>query len=690
MNQHSLKNNPFLIESSLPFGAFPFNDLKDEHFKPAFEQAIQKAKDRLSQIVQNPEAPTFQNTIEAIEFSTDELNRVHLTFSNLSSADTNDVRQKLAKEFSPQMAEFLNDLLLDAGLFDRVKVVYEKKDELDFDKENATEQKQLLEKTYRSFARNGALLDDSQKKKLREIDRELSIITEQFQENVLKSSNAFELLVRKEEELEGLPSSAIEAARVQAKEKGHDKGWVFTLSMPSYFPFMRYSSRRELREKMWRAYLSQATEEGRDNRPLILKLVQLRDDRAKLLGYETHADFVLSDRMASSISRVDDFLDRLLGASKEAAKRDLEEVERLRKEIDGFEDALQPWDYPYYSRILKERKYQFDDEALRPYFPLHQVVDGLFEHARKLFQLTFRKRKDIPVYCADVEVFEVRDEEKDDFLGLLYLDFFPRTSKKSGAWMTLFQEQGFSRGEMRRPHVSLVCNFTKPTEGKPSLLTLGEVQTAFHEFGHALHGLLSQCQYTTLAGPNVYWDFVELPSQMMENWVHEKEGLDLFARHYETGEPISDEWVKKIRASQLFQAGYASLRQVSFARLDMAWHRTPPSQMTDVEEFERLSTEASTFFQHVSGAAFSPSFLHIFAGGYSAGYYSYKWAEVLDADAFELFKEKGIFNQEVSRKFKDTVLARGGSEHPMELYRRFRGREPDPDALLRRDGLIPS
>ncbi|PIS11847.1 MAG: peptidase M3, partial [Bdellovibrio sp. CG10_big_fil_rev_8_21_14_0_10_47_8] len=488
-------------------------------------------------------------------------------------------------------------------------------------------------------------------------------------------------------DLVGLPEGVIEAAAQEAEKKGHAGKWLFNLQAPSFIPFMQYAQNRELRKKLWMAYNTRAFRDSFDNQELVKKIVRFRHERAELLGFTTHADFVLSERMAQSTEKVMDFLNKLLVPSRKAADRDIAELRSFKKSLDG-NDEVMPWDFAYYSEKLREKKFKYSEEELRPFFQLENVIEGVFEHARRLYGLTFREVVDVPKYHPDVRTFEVREERTNNYVGLFYTDFFPRETKKSGAWMTAYREQGYSNGHVRRPHVSIVCNFTKPTASKPSLLTYDEVQTLFHEFGHALHGLLSQCTYRSLAGTNVYWDFVELPSQIMENWVREKEGLDIFARHYKTKQAIPPELVEKIKKSSQFQSGYSSMRQLQFALLDMAWHSQNPTLISEVDIFETKVTDPVRVLPKIPGTNSSVGFSHIFAGGYSAGYYSYKWAEVLDADAFEYFQEHGLFNREIADKFRNFVLSRGGTEHPMDLYKKFRGREPDPQALLRREGLI--
>lgn len=663
----------------------PFPEIKTADFPPAFDTAIRLARGRLDAIAQDPAPASFVNTIEAIEFHKEELEKISLLFFNLIGANTNDEMQAFAKEISPKLAEFANDLLLNPRVFARVKDVYDRRDALGLD----PEQLQLLDRTFKAFRRNGALLDDAGKEKLREIDRQLARLTQEFSDNVLKATNDYLLFVDDADALRDLPKGTLEDAKNTATDKGRPEAWAFTLHAPSYGPFLQFCLREDLRKEIWMAVMSKGMKPPHDNRENALQLAQLRFDRARLLGYDNHAHFVLEERMAGSPAKVKAFLEELLSHSRPAAERDFKELQDAKARHVGGSNPLKPWDVSYYIERLQREKYQLSDEELRPYFSLDNVVRGVFEHARRLYGITFTERKDIPVYHADVKAYEVVDEASGRFMAYFYADFFPRASKRGGAWMTNFLEQGTWNGRVTRPHVSIVCNFTKPTSTQPSLLTHGEVKTLFHEFGHALHSILSDCHYASIAGTNVYWDFVELPSQVMENWAYEPEALGLFARHYQTKAPMPSELIEKINLASTYMAGWMSLRQLSFGFLDMAWHGQDPSDAQDIEAFERSHVERALFFPPVAGTAMTTSFTHIFSGGYSAGYYSYKWAEVLDADAFEFFKEKGIFSTDVAGSFRKHVLSKGGSEHPMELYKRFRGREPDPKALLRRDGLIP-
>ncbi|HEY8399914.1 MAG TPA: M3 family metallopeptidase, partial [Cytophagaceae bacterium] len=579
--------------------------------------------------------------------------------------------------------EYSNDILLDEALFQRVKSVYEKKDQLILSAEAQT----LLDKTYKSFVRNGANLSEEKKNRLREIDKELSQLSLQFGENVLKETNEYQMEVTDEKDLSGLPEQVKEAAAMTAKERGKEGSWIFTLQFPSYIPFMTYADNRALREKMFRAYGSKAFKgDDKDNKEIILKMVRLRKERANLLGYKSHAHFVLEERMAEAPDKVMDFLNNLLKYAKPVGEKEVQELTKYAQAKDGL-DQLKRWDVAYYSEKLKKEKYSIDDEMLKPYFKLENVIDGVFKVAGKLYGLQFKELDNVEVYHPEVKVYEVLDE-LGQHTAVLYADFFPRPGKRNGAWMTSFRGQKKVGNENIRPHISIVCNFTKPTNTKPSLLTFNEVTTLFHEFGHALHGILADTKYESLSGTSVYWDFVELPSQVLENWVYEKESLDLFARHYETGEPIPIELVQKIKESATFMEAYQTVRQVGLAKLDMGWHIEEVERVNDVAEYERELNEDTDLLPSVEGTNTSCSFSHIFQGGYSSGYYSYKWAEVLDADAFEFFQEKGIFNKDTADLFRKHVLSAGGSEHPMVLYKRFRGKEPSPEALLRRSGIL--
>ncbi|NCN26979.1 M3 family metallopeptidase [bacterium] len=676
-----MSENPFFKPFATPHESFPFNEIKLEHYEPAFEQGIKEAKLAIEKIKGKKEDANFSNTIEALEDSSDLLDKVSTVFFNLMSAEAGDEHHALAQKLSPKLTEYENDVLLDPDLFSRVKAVWENRESFTL----SLEQARILEKTYKGFVRNGALLNDEKKTALRKIDEEISTLWPKFSENVLKATNAYELLVENAVDLEGMPDAALEEAQSLAEEKSK-KGWIFTLQAPSYIPFLTYCPNEKLRENLWRAFATRAVGGEFDNKAIVKKIVGLKHKRAQLLGFDHHANYVLTERMAQHEKKVFSFLEEILEKAFPAAEKEVEQVRALKEELSGV-SKLNSWDFAYYSEKLKKKLLDFDEEELRPFFKLDSVVEGVFEHAKKLFQIEFKKVSNVQKYHPDVEVYEVYDTNDSSFVGLFYTDFYPRKTKKGGAWMTTYRSQHFSAGEDKRPHVSIVCNFSKPTKTKPSLISLNEVTTLFHEFGHSLHSLLSRCQYRSVSGTSVYWDFVELPSQIMENWVYEKEALDMFAKHYEKGDLIPEALVKKIKKTMHFMAGYSFTRQLQFGLLDMAWHTADPSEIVDVEDFEAQATEATRLFERIPGTCSSCAFSHIFAGGYAAGYYSYKWAEVLDADAFEYFLEKGLFSQEVSQSFKENILSKGGSEHPMELYKRFRGREPDANALLRRAGL---
>ena len=660
----------------------PFSKIKNEDYLPAFIEGIALAKAEIDAIVTNNDKPTFQNTIEALDFSGYTLDRLSSIFFNLNSAETNDEIQKIAQEVSPLLSEFGNDITLNADLFAKVKAIYDQKDSLNLNPEQAT----LLDKKYKGFSRNGANLPEDKKTILREIDKELSKTSLKFGENVLAETQGFQLHIIDESDLSGLPEGTIEAARSLAKSQDSE-GWIFTLDYPSYVPFVTYSDKRELRKKMAIAFGAKGFQNNEfDNQENVLKIAKLRFDRAQLLGYATHAHFVLEERMAESPEKVKSFSYDLLAKAKPAALKEFAELSAFAKKLDGIEQ-LEKWDGAYYSEKLKQELFNLDDEKLKPYFQLEKVLNGAFTIAQKLYGLTFTEIFDIDKYHEEVVTYEVTDANK-ELVAIFYADFFPRKGKRNGAWMTSFKTQFIKDGVNERPHISNVCNFTKPTETKPSLLTFNEVTTLFHEFGHGLHGMLANTTYPSLSGTSVYWDFVELPSQIMENWCYESEALALFATHYQTGEMIPMEYVTKIKESASFQEGMSTMRQLSFGLLDMGWHGQDPTSITDLKGFETEQFADTQLYPEVAENAMSTSFSHIFQGGYSSGYYSYKWAEVLDADAFEFFQEKGIFNKEVADKFKDNILSKGGTEHPMILYKRFRGHEPSPEALLKRAGLI--
>lgn len=675
--------NPLLTPSSLPWQALSFDSFLPEHFLPATVTACDLARARLAAIKNNPAPADFSNTIVALEAASVEVADVATIYSNLRSAHGDDQMQALAREIMPRLIAFESDMYLDAALFARVRAVFDQRQGLQLTREQLT----LLEKTYRAFRRNGALLSPEDKQKLRAIDDELSTLGPQFSENVLKATNGFAMWVTDEAELAGLPDSVREAAKVSAREKGRPDAWLFTLHMPSYLPFLRYAENRAKRRELWLAYSSRSVDGEFANAVVVKRIATLKYQRSKLLGYESHAHFAMEERMAEHPDKVRRFLDRLLAASRPAAEREMAELKQYMAQ-HGHNYELMPWDYHYWSRRLKEERYDLNTEELRPYFELGRVLEGAFEHARRLFGLTFRKVTNLPVYAPDVEVYEVNDEANGSHIGLFYVDFHPRATKSGGAWCTRFRGQWTQNGQSQRPHVSIVCNFTPPTPSQPSLLTFQEVTTLFHEFGHALHVLLSRCEFRSLACTNVFRDFVELPSQIMENWVKEKTSLALFAHHYQTGESIPSEMVDRIIASENFHAAYAMMRQLRFGLLDLAWYAQDPSAVADVTAYELEAVRATDLMPNLPGTNISCAFEHIFGGGYAAGYYGYKWAEVLDADAFELFRERGIFDRATADQFRRSILERGGSDHPMQLYKEFRGREPDPDALLRRAGLV--
>lgn len=671
--------NPLLEK----FNTAPFSAIKNEHFLPAIIQLIADTKAETDTIVNNTEAPTFANTVEALENTGLQLDRATSIFFNLNSAETSEEIQKIAQEVSPLLTEFSNDLLLNEQLFNKVKMVYENRTNFDLN----GEQKMLLDKQYKSFSRNGANLSEDKKKALRKLDTDLSKLKLTFGENVLAETNAYQLHLTNEASLAGLPNGAKEAAAQTAKEK-ELKGWVISLDYPSYIPFMKYAENRALRKKLSLAFGARAFQQNKNNNEEnVLKIANLRHQRAQLLGYKSHAHFVLEERMAETPQKVQSFLAELLEKAKPAAQKEFEELSAFAADLDGI-DQLQKWDSAFYAEKLKQQKFSLDDEKLKPYFKLENVINGVFTVAEKLFGLQFTMDDSIDKYHPDVKTYQVTDAEN-VAVAVFYADFHPRPGKRGGAWMTSYKPQQKFHNINDRPHVSIVCNFTKPTPTTPSLLTFNEVTTLFHEFGHALHGMLANTTYKSLSGTSVYWDFVELPSQVLENWCYEKETLELFATHYETGEVIPMELVKKIKESATFHEGMQTLRQLSFGMLDMSWHAgESPETITSVKEFETHAFSGTNLFPETEETCMSTAFSHIFQGGYSAGYYSYKWAEVLDADAFAYFKQEGIFNKKVATKFKDFVLSQGGTQDPMELYVKFRGKKPDPEALLQRAGLL--
>lgn len=671
-------NNPLMQQ----FDLTPFSKIKNEDYLPAFKQLIEESKQEIDAIASNTNAPTFENTIETLEFSGQQLDRVSSVFFNLNSAETNKEIQQIAQEVSPLLSEFGNDITLNQTLFTRIKAVYDQRETLNL----STEQSTLLDKKYKSFSRNGANLSEDKKDKLRAIDKELSTLKLKFGENVLAETNAYEMHLTDEKDLSGLPEGEKEAATQLAKQKGKD-GWVVTLAYPSYIPFMKYADNRELRKKIALAAGAQCFKKDEfNNEEIVLQIAKLRFERANLLGYKTHAHFVLEERMSGSPEKVETFLNDLLEKAKPFALEEFKQLETFAKELDGI-DHLEKWDSAYYSEKLRNKLFNLDDEKLKPYFKLENVIQGAFLVANKLFGLGFKEVNTIDTYHPDVKTYEVFDKNN-QLISIFYADFHPREGKRNGAWMTSFKDQKIQNGVNERPHISNVCNFTKPTDSKPSLLTFGEVTTLFHEFGHGLHGMLANTMYPSLSGTSVYWDFVELPSQVFENWCYEKECLDLFAKHYKTGESIPIEFVEKIKESASFLEGMATVRQISLGLLDMSWHGVDPTGLTSVKENEVKALEKTKLFPDVAENCTSVSFSHIFPGGYSSGYYSYKWAEVLDADAFDYFKENGIFNSKIGASFAENILSKGGTEHPMILYKRFRGQEPKPEALLKRAGLV--
>jgi len=674
-------NNPLLDIFKTPLSTAPFSLIKNKHFKPAFIKAIALAKQEIDAIINNTEAPTFENTIASLDFSGLKLDRISSIFFNLNSAETSDEIQKIAQEVSPMLTEFSNDITLNEDLFKRVQAIYDVKEHLNL----TTEQDTLLTKKYKNFVRNGANLNKVDKAELRKIDSELSKLKLKFGENVLAETNAFELHITNKEDLKGLPETAIESAEMTAKEKNKN-GWVFTLDYPSYIPFVTYADNRELRKTIALAAGSKAFQNNKfDNQQIVLDLVKLRHKRANLLGYKTHALFVLEERMAEKPETVSNFLEDLLPKATPAAKKEFDQLANLAKN-DGI-DQLEKWDSAYYSEKLKKELFDFDEEQLKPYFKLENVIDGVFNISNKLFDLLFEEIDTIDKYHEDVKTYKVSDTTG-KYIAILYADFFPRKGKRNGAWMTSFKGQWIKDNKNSRPHISIVCNFTKPTVTKPSLLTFNEVTTLFHEFGHALHGMMANTTYPSLSGTNVFWDFVELPSQLLENWCYEKDALNLFAKHFKTNEVIPMDFIDKIKKTSNFLEGMQTLRQLSFGMLDMEWHAKNPAEITNIKEFETEAFKSTQLFPDVKENCMSTSFSHIFQGGYSAGYYSYKWAEVLDADAFELFLENGIFNKKTAEKLKSNILEKGGTDKPMLLYEKFRGKKPTNTALLKRAGLL--
>ena len=672
-------SNPLLAEFHTDFEAAPFSKIKIEQFTPAIKEAIKVGLSEIDTIINQKETPSFKNTIEAMDNCGNLLGRNTSLLFNLNSAETNDELQKVVQEVAPLLTKFQNDIRLNEDLFKRIRFVYENEDH----KKLSVEQVTLLEKEYKGFVRNGALLDEASKNELRNIDAKLAQLSLRFGENILADTQNYQLHIKDEKKLKGLPVSVIEMAKFNAKNK-NKKGWVFTLDYPSYVPLITYAENRNLRKKICLAFSKRGFQKNENNNSkIILEIITQRQKRSILLGYDSHADFVLEERMAKSVKNVNVFLDDLTEKAKPFAEQEWKAMEIFARKKLNLKD-LEKWDSAFVSEKLKEAELQLNEQELKPYFELDQVLNGLFEIVKKLYGIEFKENTELDVYHSEVKVFEVY--KNDTFYALLYTDFFPRSGKRSGAWMTSYRSQK----KDQRPHISIVCNFSRPTVTQPSLLTFQEVTTLFHEFGHALHGILANTNYNGLSGTNVYWDFVELPSQIMENWCYEPEALKLFAKHYQTEELLPQNLVEKIKKAAHFQQGLQTLRQLSFSYLDMSYHNSSASNIKDIKLHEKKQVESLQFTKDVPDSCMSASFSHVFQGGYAAGYYSYKWAEVLDADAFELFIEKGVFDSKTATSFFDNILSKGGTEHPMVLYKKFRGKEPDTSALLRRAGLIKS
>ncbi|WP_295841975.1 M3 family metallopeptidase [uncultured Apibacter sp.] len=673
-------NNNLLEKFNTPFESIPFEEIKQEQFKPAIEKAIDDAKKEINEIIENTDPPNFVNTIVALENVGKKLNIVSSTFFNLNSAETNDYLQSLAEEISPLLTEFANDIVLNEKLFEKIKIVYD----TTLKSKLSQEEVRLLDKTYKDFSKNGALLSTEDKDTLRKISNELSVLSVKFGQNVLKETNDYFLHITDSNDMEGVPESIKEMARNEAESRGLE-GWVFTLHYPSYVPFLTYAKNRELRKDIYTAYMQRACKDNEyNNEGIIHKIVKLRGEKAQLLGFKTYADLILQERMAAAPKIVYDFLYDLLNKAKPFAVKEIQQLKELAVR-EGISEIM-PYDHAYYAEKLRQEKFSFSEEELKPYFPLDQVVNAAFDAANNLYGLTFHERNDIQKYHPEVKVYEVIND-KGKHQALLYADFFPRAGKRAGAWMTSFKGQFKTLSDNVRPHISIVCNFSRPNGEIPSLLTFTEVTTLFHEFGHALHGILANTTFESLSGTNVYWDFVELPSQFMENYVFEKEFLKTFALHYKTGKLLKEEKIDKIVASANFMQGYQTIRQIGLGLLDMAYHTNELKAEERIEDFEVNKVKETQVYPHIKNTCISTSFSHIFQGGYAAGYYSYKWAEVLDADAFDFFKERGIFDKETALKFEN-LLSKGGTEDPMELYISFRGRRPESDALLKRAGLI--
>ena len=685
-NKNSIANNPFFNDYSTPHNTVPFHLIKLEHYEEAFMEGMKREKEELDKIINNEEEPTFDNTIiykdeTKGEHYYDLLGRASTVFSCMLGAETNDDLDALAQKMSPLLTQHANDMQLNEKLFKRIKHVYEHHREL------TPEEATLLQKVYDGFVRSGALLNEEGKEQFRRLSEEASLLSLQFSQNLLKENKAFELHITNEEDLDGLPESARQMAAHTAQEQNKE-GWIFTLDFPSYSPFLTYSTKRELREKLYMAKNTEGIHDNPENNLAICtRLINIRRELAQLLGHDTYADYVLEHRMASSVKNVYKLFNDLISAYKPQAIKELKEVEQLAKEIEGDAFEMQPWDFGYYSHKLQLQKYNIDSEMLRPYFELSKVIEGVFGLANRLYGISFKENNEIPVYHQDVKAYDVFDADG-SYLAVFYADFHPRKGKQGGAWMTEFQGQWITRkGENVRPHVSVVMNFTKPTPQKPALLTLGEVETFLHEFGHSLHGMFANTRFGSLSGTNVWWDFVELPSQFMENYATEKEFLRTFAYHFESGEPIPDELIDRIIKSKNYLSAYGCLRQVSLGLLDMAYYTQKDEFKEDIITFEKDAWKDAIITKQLPNTCMTTQFSHIISGGYAAGYYSYKWAEVLDADAFSLFKKNGIFDKNTALSFRENILSKGGTEHPMTLYKRFRGQEPTIDALLERNGI---
>ena len=674
-------NNPFFTDFNLTYDAVPFSKFKTEDFIPAVEKSIQLAIDRINQIVINDENPNFKNTILALETCKGEVDYVMSVYWHLFGSESNKDLKGLAEKISPMGSKFQNDILLNSKLFNKIKLVYKNKGNEELDNEDI----RLIDVIYKKFVRNGSDLNEEDKDKIRKIDQRLSLLSPQFSNNVLNAQNKYEMWIDNEKDLDGLPESSISMAKEEAKQKGKENKWLFTLQYPSMGPFLNYAKNRELRKELFLAYGGLCNNDEFNNNDIVKEIVELKHKRAKLLGFDTFADYVLNDRMAQNVTNVYSLLNDLYDNCYDKAKEELIELKEYAKNLDGLDDFKQ-WDQSYYSTKLKKEKFNIDPEMLRPYFKAENVINGVFKVANKMYGIEFKELDSMDTWHEEVKCYEVTNSDK-SLVGLIYIDLHPRPTKRSGAWMNSIKDNGLHKGKVRRPHVQFTANLTRSTENKPALLTFGEVETIFHEFGHCLHGLLSDCKYVTIGNTNVKWDFVELPSQIMENWASEKEALNLFAHHYETGEVIPDDLIKRMKESKNYGAANMYLRQLIFAYIDMAWH-TRLEPVKDVEKFEAEVLKKTRLLDKVNNIAISSHFGHIFGGGYAAGYYSYKWAEVLEADAFESFKENGIFDKETALSFRENILSKGNLKNPMELYKNFKGRKPKIEALLKRDGLI--